>query len=69
MSEPLPTTLPLNHYTMPRYATSTHTKAQLRSILLATGGNVMACGQLWDIKSEHLGAGVYRVRLELNYGG
>jgi hypothetical protein len=34
-------------------------------ILLYTGGNTLACGRLYDIKAQNLGAGVYRLTLEL----
>ena len=39
--------------------------ADLREFLLTTGGSMMANGRLYNIKSEHLGAGVHRVTLEL----
>lgn len=39
------------------------TKDDLRTILLDTGGNVMACGTLYDIVAKPLGAGVYKVTL------
>ena len=37
----------------------------LREILLATEGRVMAEGRLFNIKSRPLGAGVYRIYLDL----
>lgn len=49
----------------PKYGHTTMLIDDLRQVLLETGGNVMACGYLWDIKSKHLGAGVYKVSLEL----
>ena len=48
----------------PWYADETITKAELKEILLKTDGWIMAQGRLHDIKSKHLGAGVYRVWLE-----
>lgn len=55
-----------NHYTMPTIAISTLTRQELRSTLLATDGMVLACGRSWDIKSKHLGAGVYQIKLQLH---
>lgn len=49
--------MPSGHTTLP-------TK-QLRELLLETGGQVMARGSLYDIKSRSLGAGVYDVSLKL----
>ncbi len=37
----------------------------LKILLLNSGGDVMAQGQFYNIASSHLGAGVYRVSLEL----
>lgn len=39
-------------------------KDELRELLLQTGGSMMARGCLYNIVSEHLGAGVYRVSLK-----
>lgn len=39
-------------------------KDDLRDIMMETGGNMLACGRLYDIKSKHLGAGVYRITLK-----
>ena len=52
------------HYTMPGVFYQTMTKKQLSDTLLATDGKVMATGHLRSIKSKHLGAGIYEVRLE-----
>ena len=52
-----------NFYRIPEHFSSTLTRKQLRETLLDTDGYVMACGRLWDIKSKHLGAGVYRISL------
>lgn len=38
-------------------------KPDLRALLYETGGVLMACGSMYDIKAEHLGAGVHRVKL------
>lgn len=38
-------------------------KNDLRSLMLNTGGNLLARGRLYDIVSRSLGAGVYRVNL------
>ncbi len=56
--------LPNNFYTMPRYASMTVERKDLKELLLETGGNIISCGVLWDIETKHLGAGVYRVRLK-----
>ena len=40
-------------------------RRQLKKLMLQTGGSILCCGQLWDLKAEHLGAGVYRVRKKL----
>jgi hypothetical protein len=39
----------------------------LQDLLLSTGGNMLACGRLYDFVTEHLGAGVYRVSLRLTH--
>ncbi len=48
---------------MPGLGHSTVTEEVLRQILLDTGGQVMAQGGLWDIHSQHLGAGVFSIKL------
>ena len=55
--------LPLNFYTMPQVANITMDKKDLKELLLESEGWITACGHMWDIKNEHLGAGVYRVTL------
>ena len=45
-------------------ANITLTRAELRVFLLKTDGWIMRDGRLCDIKSRHLGAGVYRVTAE-----
>lgn len=40
---------------------TTMTRCDLKSLLLESGGQIMSQGRLLDIKSKHLGAGVYRV--------
>jgi hypothetical protein len=57
--------LPLNFYTMPNLAKMTMDTKDLKELLLSTGGQVLACGRLYEIKTKHLGAGVYRVWLSL----
>lgn len=39
----------------------------LKEILLATGGNMLACGSLYDIVGKPIGAGVYKVSLKLTH--
>lgn len=57
-------TLPGNFYIYPNLADMTVETKDLKELLLATGGSVIARGMLWDIKSQSLGAGVYRVSLK-----
>lgn len=57
--------LPLNFYTMPSLASTTMETKDLKELLLGTDGWIMANGRIWNIKDEHLGAGVYKVTLEL----
>lgn len=44
---------------------TTMKKKELAEILMETGGNMLACGRLYNFKIEHIGAGVYRVSLIL----
>ena len=44
---------------------TTMRKEELAEMLMDTGGNLLACGRLYNFKTKHLGAGVYRVSLEL----
>lgn len=43
---------------------STVNKKTLHHVLLSNGGTLLARGELHDIESKHLGAGVYRVTLK-----
>ena len=55
----------VNHLcSMPAVAHVMLTRAELRAVLQRTGGDVMACGHLYDIVSESRGAGMYTVRLK-----
>ena len=36
-------------------------RKQCKAFLHATGGSILRIGRLCDIKSQHLGAGVYRI--------
>ena len=42
----------------------TLTRKELHAFLLQTGGQILRSGHLCDIKSKHLGAGVYCVTAE-----
>jgi hypothetical protein len=53
-----------NLVAFPRDARPTTTRKVLKNILLGTEGWIMAHGLQYDIRSEHIGAGVYRLRLE-----
>lgn len=44
-------------------ANITASKDELRKFLEQTGGSVLCRGHLLDVKSKHLGAGVYKVWL------
>ena len=57
-------TLPNNFYTMPEWASTTMEESDLKEVMLATGGEILACGQLWNVCTNHLGAGVYKVFLK-----
>jgi hypothetical protein len=61
--------LPQSFYVVPGQGFTTMTRAELRETLLATDGQVLARGNLWEIVAKHLGAGVYRVTLRLHKDG
>ncbi len=42
---------------------TTMDKNDLHTILMETGGNMLACGRLYDFDCRHIGAGVYKVSL------
>lgn len=52
-------------WTMPGHATVTMDRKKLKAFLLATGGSIFTQGRCWEVKSTHLGAGVYKVTTEL----
>jgi hypothetical protein len=49
---------------MPTYSRPTVTSAVAREILLHCDATMMSAGRLLDIKSESLGAGIWRLWLE-----
>ena len=53
-----------NFYNMPEIAQTTMTRKDLRELLLDSYGKILSCGRLWDIKSRHIGTGIYKVFLE-----
>jgi hypothetical protein len=54
----------MNHLaSMPAFAHGPATTKEVRQIMLDTGGQMMAQGQLWEIKAKRLGGGVHRVSL------
>lgn len=57
-------TLPMYFYQVPAVANTTMDKKDLKELLLNTDGWIMATGYRWEIKSKHIGAGVYRVHLK-----
>jgi len=46
------------------YASTTMTRKQLKETLLATDGWISVMGSSCDIRSKHLGVGVYKVWAE-----
>lgn len=53
-----------NAYTMNyKFFSQTVNKKELQQILLDTDGWILANGEAYDIKSKHLGAGIYKVYL------
>ena len=44
--------------------TITVPRKELKELLLESGGRMLSHGQFCDVKSRHLGAGVYKVWLE-----
>ena len=60
-------TLPNNFYTMPGFASMTIESKDLKELLLNTGGEIIACGRLYDIVTKHLGAGIYKLSLKLKH--
>ena len=57
--------LPARFYTIrPDLCSTTLTKEQLRETLLATDGQIIAHGELFELKTKHLGAGIYKVTLK-----
>lgn len=49
---------------VPQYGRITVTKAILREIMLATDAELIVHARIWDIRSRHVGAGIYKVWLE-----
>jgi len=57
--------LPNNFYGLPPgVANITVTKKDLQELLLATDGWAIIRGRMMEIKSKHLGVGIYRVTVE-----
>lgn len=55
-----------NHLaSMPDHAHSTLKLVTLQNIMLATGGQIMGRGKLYDIRSKRMCPGVYKISLEL----
>jgi len=52
----------------PAYGNTTMTKEDVRTMLLETGGNMLACGRLYNFVVKEIGADIYRVSLELANG-
>ncbi len=51
----------------PDHGHTTMTRQDVQTILMETGANMLARGRLYNIKAEHIGAGVYRISLELTH--
>lgn len=56
-------------WSLPGHSSVTVTKEELQNFLLDTGGRVMANGQRHEVKSEYIGANIYKVVLCLKEGG
>ena len=52
----------------PKHGSATVERADLKAIMLQTGGTMFACGELYDITSKPLGGGVYRLTLSRTSG-
>jgi hypothetical protein len=48
----------------PHHGSTTMKREDLQAVLLNTGGNMLACGSLYDIVGKDIGAGIYRVTLQ-----
>ena len=57
-----------NLVAFPRDARPTVDRETLRNILLCTDGWLSVGGKMYDVRSEHLGANIYRLRLEIRNG-
>ena len=57
-------TLSNSFYQIPDYARQTVTRKELKEILLDTDGRIVTCGRLMELKSKHIGAGLYVITLE-----
>ena len=54
----------LNHLAgNPQFASASTERAVVKSIMLSTSGEAMACGILWDIVARPLGGGVFKLTL------
>lgn len=56
--------LPQRWWINPEGPSTTLKTKQLGKVLSYNDGRILACGEMWDIKSKSLGAGVHRVWLE-----
>jgi hypothetical protein len=59
--------LPNDFYSYPDIANMTITGKELKELLLNTDGYAIIQGRMKEIKSKHLGAGVYRITVEDKY--
>ena len=50
---------------IPMYGNTTMHKKDVQEMLLETGGNMLACGRLYNFVVKDIGADIYRVSLEL----
>lgn len=53
-----------NFYQIPNVASQTMNRKDLKETLLWTGGKILTCGRLRELKSKHLGAGIYLITLK-----
>lgn len=59
--------VPLHFYMRPHTASTVMSRKELRAALRVTEGWIIAHGQGWNLKPEHMSAGMYHVTLEPRY--
>jgi hypothetical protein len=57
-------TLSNNFYLIPDYAKQTVKRKELQETLLSTDGRIISQGRLRELKTKHLGVGIYEISLK-----